>query len=156
MKTVVKRSGNTEDFNRKKIEDSIRYAGGDWLTAKEIAGRIHERDGMATSEVRMDLVKELKDKNADLSERYSRARRFKAKNSKKSEIGVAGLCIDSIEAMNIAVGDSLEIKYRNRCKRMRIEEDRDPEFHNEIMLNEKDMAALGVVEGNRVLARKQR
>jgi formylmethanofuran dehydrogenase subunit D len=154
MTTVLKRSGLTEEFDRKKIEDSLRNIGIDWFKAKEIAGGIEERAGMTTTDIRLALDKELKKINHGMSERYNNARRFTAKYSVKNAKGVARLSKDSIKAMKIKVGDSLEIKYRDRCQNMRIEKDDNSISHNEIVLNEKDMAVLGVMEGNRVLARK--
>lgn len=154
MTTITKRGGETEEFERKKIEDSLRSAGADWLTAKEIGDRIQEKEGMTTSDIRGALGRELKNINQELSERYSQVRRFTARNSSKMTKGIARLSKDSIDALEIKAGDTLEIKYRDRWQKMRIEEDDGTSSHNEIILNKHDMAAIGVIDGNRVKARK--
>ncbi len=154
MTTIIKRSGEPEEFDRKKIEDSLRNAGADWFTAKEMADRIQEKEGMTTSDIRRVLNKELKKINQDLSDRYSRTRRFTARNSAKIEKDMARLSKDSIDALEIKAGDTLEIKYRDKWQKMRIEEDDGTSSHNEIILNKHDMAAIGVIDGNRVKARK--
>jgi hypothetical protein len=154
MTTIIKKSGEPEEFDRKKIEDSLRSAGADWLTAKETADMIQEKDGMTTSDIRRALDKELKNLNPELSDRYSGTRRFTARNSSKIAKGVARLSKDSIHALGIKAGDALEIKYRDRWQKMRIEENDGASSHNEIILNKDDMAAIGVIDGNRVKARK--
>ena len=154
MTTITKRSGNTEEFDRKKIEDSLRNAGADLFTAKEIGDRIQEKEGMTTTDIREALDLELKKINQELSERYSQVRRFTAMNSSKISKGIAWLSKDSIDALEITAGDTLEIKYRDRWQKMRIEENDGASSHNEIILNKDDMAAIGVIDGNRVKARK--
>lgn len=154
MTTIVKRSGETEEFDRKKIEDSLRNAGANWESAKKIAGRIHEKDGMTTSNIRKALHTELKDLNPVLADRYSKTRRFTARNSAKIAKGMARLSKDSIKALRIKAGDALEIKYRDRWQKMKIETDNGTSSHNEIILNKHDMAAMGVIDGNRVKGRK--
>jgi hypothetical protein len=156
MTTIIKKSGEPEEFDRKKIEDSLRNAGADWLTAKETADRIQEKDGMTTSDIRRDLDKELKNLNRELFDRYSRTRRFTARNSVKIAKGMAWLSKYSIHALGIKAGDSLEIKYRDKWQKMRIEENDGTLSHNEIILNKHDMATIGVIDGNRVKARKCR
>jgi hypothetical protein len=156
MTTIIKKNGEPEEFDRKKIEDSLRNAGADWFTAKETADRIQEKDGMTTSDIRRALDKELKNLNRELSDRYSRTRRFTARNSAKIAKGVAKLSKDSIRALGIEAGDALEIKYRDRWQKLRIEENDGTSTHNEILLNKHDMAAIGVIDGNRVKARKYR
>jgi arginine/ornithine N-succinyltransferase beta subunit len=151
---VTKRSGETEEFDRKKIEDSLRNAGVNWESAKEIAGRIQEKDGMSSSEIRKAVKTELKIFDHGLSERYSNTRRFTVRNSVKNAKGTARLSGDSFKAMRIKAGDTLEIKYRDRWQKMRIEKDNGTSSHNEIILNRHDMDAMGVIEGNRVKARK--
>lgn len=154
MTAIIKRSGETEEFDRKKIEDSIRNAGVDWEPAKEIAGMIQEKEGLTTSDVRKALERELKNLDQELSDRYSGARRFTARNSAKIVKGTARLSNDSIDAMEIKAGDTLEIKYRDRWQKMRIEGDDGNSSHREIILNKHDMTAIGVIDGNRVKARK--
>jgi len=151
---ITKRSGETEEFDRKKIEDSIRNAGVDWEPAKEIAGMIHEKDGMRSSEIRKAVKTELKIIDHGLSERYSNTRRFTVKSSLKNAKGIARLSSDSFKALRIKAGDTLEIKYRDRWQKMRIEKDNGTSSHNEIILDRHDMAAMGVIDGNRVKARK--
>lgn len=154
MTTITKRSGETEEFDRKKIEDSLRSAGADWLTAKDIAGRVQEKDGMRSSEIRKAIERELKKINNGLSERYSEARRLTVKNSATTTKGIAQVSNDSMEAFKIKAGDTLEVRYRDRCQKMRIEKDDNSLSHNEIIMNENDMAAIGVIDGNRLIARK--
>jgi hypothetical protein len=151
---IIKRSGNTEEFDRKKIEDSLRNAGADLFTAKQIRDKIQEGEWMTTSDIREALGLELKEISCELSERYSQVRRFTARNSSKISKGIARLSRDSIDALEVRPGDTLEIKYRDRWQKMRVELDDSPSSHGEIILNSDDMVAIGVVDGNRVKARK--
>jgi hypothetical protein len=151
---VIKRNGKTEEFERKKIEDSLRNAGVDWLKAKDLAGRITEMEGMRTSEIRLALDRELSNINQGLSQRYLNARRFTVKNSNKKAKGVAILSKNSMDVMKLTTGDTVEVRYRDRIYMMRIEKDDDSISPREIILNEKDMAGLAVIDGSRVIVRK--
>ena len=70
MKDIRKRSEKQEEFSNKKIEKSIRNAGADEKTAREISEGVKHRDGLKTSEVRKTVTERLTHKDAKLGKAY--------------------------------------------------------------------------------------
>ena len=70
MMKVKKRSDLREDFDRRKLEKSMRKAGADETSARLIAESIQKRDGIPTSEMRKHVVQKLTEKNAKFGQDY--------------------------------------------------------------------------------------
>lgn len=70
MMNINKRSGKQEEFSQKKIEKSIRSAGADERTAREISEGIKHREGLTTSEVRKVVAEKLMHRDAKLGKAY--------------------------------------------------------------------------------------
>jgi len=70
MLTVKKRSGKQADFDKKKLEKSIRNAGADENTARSIAEGTKHREGLTTPEIRKHVVAELQRHHADVGKHY--------------------------------------------------------------------------------------
>ena len=70
MMNIKKRSEKQEEFSNKKIEKSIRSAGADEKTAREISEGVKHRDGLKTSEVRKTVSQKLANKDAKIGKAY--------------------------------------------------------------------------------------
>ena len=70
MMNIKKRSEKQEEFSNKKIEKSIRNAGADEKTAREISEGVKHRDGLKTAEVRKTVTEKLTHKDAKLGKAY--------------------------------------------------------------------------------------
>ena len=70
MKTIVKRSGNEEPFQRDKILNSMRGAGISQDTARVVAADIEHHEGITTSEVRHRVIGAIKNKEPQSAKRY--------------------------------------------------------------------------------------
>ncbi len=75
MPKVKKRSGKEEEFDRKKIERSMKAAGANENTARKVAEGIKHREGMPTSEVRSHVIAELKRHEPEAARRYETHRK---------------------------------------------------------------------------------
>jgi transcriptional regulator NrdR family protein len=75
MPTLKKRSGKEEEFDRKKLEQSMRKAGASENTARRIAEGVEHREGMATSEIRSHVIAELKRHEPEAAKRYETHRK---------------------------------------------------------------------------------
>ena len=75
MPQVKKRSGMEQEFDRKKIEGSIKKAGAKEDTARRVAEGIKHREGMATSEIRNKVIEELKRHEPEAAKRYEAHRK---------------------------------------------------------------------------------
>jgi transcriptional regulator NrdR family protein len=72
---LKKRSGKEEEFDRKKVEKSIKKAGVSENTARMIAEGVKHREGMATSEIRSHVIAELKRHEPEAARRYETHRK---------------------------------------------------------------------------------
>ena len=70
MKNIEKRSKKQAEFDRKKIERSIRNAGADKKAAQSIAEGVKHREGLKTSEVRKHVLERLTTQDAQLGKNY--------------------------------------------------------------------------------------
>jgi len=75
MPMVKKRSGKEEEFDRTKVERSMRAAGAKEDTARRIAEGVKHREGMATSEIRNHVAAELKRHEPETAKRYETHRK---------------------------------------------------------------------------------
>ncbi len=70
MMNIIKRSGKEEEFSKNKIEKSIRSAGGDEKTAREISGGVKHKEGLRTSDVRRMVSEKLTQHDVKLGKAY--------------------------------------------------------------------------------------
>ena len=70
MLTITKRSGQTEEFRRDKILNSMRGAGISQDTARLVAADIRYYEGITTSEVRHRVIGAIKNKEPQSAKRY--------------------------------------------------------------------------------------
>jgi len=75
MPKLKKRSGEEEEFDRKKLEQSMRKAGASENTVRKIAEGIRHREGMATSEIRSQVIAQLKRHEPEAAKRYETHRK---------------------------------------------------------------------------------
>ncbi len=75
MPKLKKRLGKEEEFDRKKLEQSLRKAGASENTARKIAEGVKHREGMATSEIRSHVIAELKRDEPEVAKRYETHRK---------------------------------------------------------------------------------
>ena len=75
MPMVKKRSGKEEEFDRKKVERSMRAAGAKEDTARQIAEGVKHREGLATTEIRTHVAAELKRHEPEVAKRYETHRK---------------------------------------------------------------------------------
>lgn len=153
MTQVTKRDSSTEPFNRQKIERSIRKAGADETTAKEIAGEIPDKT-MSTCQIRVSVTDKLRERSDDLADHYASTFRLMLKRGEESLRGVALMAEETMERLKIKLGDVLHLTYIGKQHLVRIEVDQDV-GRSEIQLHPDDIAALGAEEGKKVATCRQ-
>ena len=70
MLMIEKRSGKEAEFDRKKLQKSIRSAGCNGNVAKTIADAAKHFEGMATLDLRKQVVAKLRRYDKDVGNRY--------------------------------------------------------------------------------------
>lgn len=154
MANIKKKDGGTEKFDRKKLEQSIRNAGADERTAREVAAKVLEKEGMTTDEIRRTVGNELRKRKAELADRYLDTKRLAAKKAMDAAKGTARITEETMERLNLKAGDNIELMHENRKHTVRAE--KASVGRKEIRLHEEDLRALGAKEGTQIAARRQR
>lgn len=155
MTTVTKKDGRKEEFDRTKIERSVRSAGVDEETARRVADQVPKKEGILSEGVREIVKKVLEEWDAEAAQRYDRTRRLAAKKSIATTKGTARLSNDAMECLKLKPGDSVEASHDDQKCTLRAERDEKTDIRwSEIWLNYEDMKDIGIPEGKRVLARK--
>ena len=70
MPKLKKLKGHEEEFDRNKLEKSLKKAGAKEETIRKVAEAIKHREGMTTAEMRNHVIKELKRHDPEAARRY--------------------------------------------------------------------------------------
>ncbi|MCB2229852.1 hypothetical protein KQH82_03985 [bacterium] len=70
MRSIIKRSGETEEFSKDKIDRSMRNAGVSQETSRTVVAGIEYHEGITTSEVRNRVIGGIKNREPDAARRY--------------------------------------------------------------------------------------
>jgi len=147
---IRKKSGELQEFDRRKLGESIRRAGASQDVAKRIAERIQPSEGMSSQDVRRRVADELRNENMALSGAYVSARRLRARAAQDLSTGVARLHADHMRGL----GSDQRAMLVNEDKRaeLRVEPTTSAASH-EVLLSSADLQRLGIQEGSRVAVR---
>lgn len=147
---IQKKSGELQEFDRRKLEESIRQAGASPEVAKRVAEKIQPSEGMSTHELRWRVADELRNENIALSGAYMSARRLRVKAAKDLSAGVARLHTDHLRGLDS--NPSALLAHGNNRAELRIEPATSVAAH-EVLLSHADLQRLAVQEGSRVAIR---
>lgn len=75
MPKLKKRKGHEEEFDRNKLEKSLKKAGAKDETIRKVAEAIKTREGMTTAEMRTNVINELKRHDPEAAKRYENFRK---------------------------------------------------------------------------------
>jgi len=148
MAKLKKRSGQEEEFNRTKLEGSLRKAGATEETVRHVAERIRPREGMTTSELRGQVATELKSRNPEVAKRYENTRARVAKTGATVPRGSAYLHEETLRALGVKAGDTIEVTHGGKTHRVRAEV--SPVQQREIHLHDEAFKALGASAGTKI------
>ncbi len=155
MTKVKKHTGEMEDFDRQKLEQSIVRAGAKPETARQVAERIQPSESMSTEELRAKVADELQRIDPAVSGAYASTRQLTAKGLSDVALGVARVHEDLGRRLGAEAGQNVIVMHGDRRAEARLELDRraDP---REIQLNSSDLQRLGVPDGARLTVRFSR
>ena len=150
MTSVIKRAGRIRDFDLEKLVASIRKAGADVTTARDLAGKIEVTNGMRTSELRARVTEELRKVSQALADAYARTLRLPAKSSDTVKNGRARVPERMEHVPDVKVGSPAQVRHGET----RIDLRADPSLDvREVWLAPTAMKSLGAKEGARVAVR---
>jgi len=150
----MKRNGEKEDFDRKKLERSIVMAGASPESARDIALSFRIKEGVTTDEIRQFVFEELRNLDPMIGQRYERTYRFMTCRTGNTVRGVAKISEGALHRLRIMVGETFHLVNKDRSITLIAE--KAPIGDNEICLHEEDLEAIGAVIGEKIVTKKQK
>lgn len=153
MPRIRKLSGIEEEFDRAKLEGSLQRAGASESSASELASKLSIREVISTSELRSQVLSELKAVDAKAAERYERTRCCEARASTEVPKDVVRLHPDILKRLGVPSGGTLELEHAGKRQTLRAEESsavssRELQIHNEML------SSLGASTGAKLSLRR--
>ena len=152
MENVKKRSGETEKFDKTKLERSLRKTKVDEQKAKDITNRISEKEMNTTNEIRSMVVEELRKIDTETAMRYENTRRLAAKAAIDAAKGIAQLTEETMNRLNLKVGDTINLCHEDHKHTVKAE--KATVGAKEIRLHEEDLKSLGITDGTSIAVRR--
>jgi 2-phosphoglycerate kinase len=152
VENVRKRSGETEKFEKTKLERSLRKARADEKTATDIANRVSEKEVNTTQEIRNMVVEELRKTDTEAAERYENTRRLAARAAVDAAKGIARLAEETMTRLNLKAGDTIDLCHEDHKHTVKAE--RATVGAKEIRLHEEDLKSLGITDGTQIAVRR--
>lgn len=149
---VDKKDRRPEKFDTEKIERSLHYIGLDEITAREIAWKVPERDGITTDEIRSIVFEELKKRDPEAAERYLSTKRLVARTDIDAIKGIALLQKETMSRLNLNAGETIEVLLGERKHSLRAEHS---QVHkDDVLLHEEDLKTIGAQIGTRIIVQR--
>jgi len=146
---VRKRSGKVEEFDRRKLEESMRRAGASPEVVKRVSQRIEPKEETSSDELRKKVAEELRRESTTLSGAYMSTKNLKIRASSEAKAGVARLNEGLLKEHGARSGGHVMVRHKDREAKMQIES--IPELNpHEIQVSKSDLDKLGVQEGVRL------
>ena len=153
MAKVTKEDKIGQSFDRKKIERSVRKAGADEKTARDISRSVKKRDGMSTNDIRNEVYVRLIKKDPKAARKYNNSRRLVARRSSEAKPGTILLSNTSYTNLELNSGEGVDLMCGEKRFPMKAQRGtREKMEWNEVRLSGKDMDKMGVDDGSRILA----
>jgi len=149
---VRKKSGELQEFDRRKLEASIRHAGASEEVAKRVAERIQPTGEISSSELRHRVSQELRRENEALSGAYSSTRRLRAKTDSSLAAGIVRMHEELLKEHGLSPGKKAHIEHETKKAEVRVELAKGAR-PAEIHMSKSDLDKLGASDGSRVRIR---
>jgi hypothetical protein len=149
MAKVRKRSGEAEEFDMRKLEESIRRSGASPEVAKRIAQRAEPKGDVSSDELRRTVADELRKENTSLSGAYLSTKMLRTRTSSDLKAGVVRMHEDLLKRQGARSGEHVMLRHKDHEAKLRIEA--HSEVHpREIVVSKSDLDKLGAQEGVRL------
>lgn len=144
---IQKKSGELEEFDRRKLEESIKRAGASPEVVKRVSEKIQPSEGLSTQDLRRRVAEELQRENSALSGAYMSTRTMRTRASPELNSGVARIHAEHLRGLR-SDQNALLVHGSKRAE-FHIEPTSTAAAH-EVHLNKVDLDRLGIQEGTRV------
>lgn len=154
MTMVKKRSGEMQEYDRSKLEESMKRAGAKEDVARRIAERIPAAEGLATEEIRRKVTEELRKEDPVNADAYLMTRRLEAKVNAETPVDAGRVSEHLAKLFEQQKSLPASLYHGARREDVRVE----PAHKNfgEIWLNKAVLDRLAAQEGARIAVRFHR
>jgi hypothetical protein len=149
MAKVRKRSGEAEEFDVKKLEESVRRAGASPEVARRIAQRATPKGDVSSDELRRTVADELRKEDSSLSGAYLSTKMLRTRTSADLKAGIVRMHEDLLKRQGVKSGEHVMLRHRDHEAKLRIESHSDV-HPREIVVSRTDLDKLGAQEGVRL------
>lgn len=152
MTRMKKRSGELQEFDRRKLVESMKRAGASEQVAEQIAAKAQTQvaEGATTIELRKLAADELRKVNESVAEEYVRTLRLRVAAANDVKTGSARVPKRIERVPDVRPGMPARVRHGEKRTEVRIEPALDK---REVWLNPADLEALGAPEGTRIAVR---
>ncbi len=148
MVRLQKASGKLEEFNKAKLEESIRPTGATAEVAKKVADRVRPVEGMPTADLRRSVAQELKREDSTLSSAYASTKRLSVRAVADLSPGVARIPEQMLGSLGLRSGQSARLSFGGKSLEVKVE--KASAAHRDILLSKTDLQRLGASEGTKI------
>jgi len=146
---VRKRSGESEEFDRRKLEESVRRAGASPEVAKRVAQQIEPKGDVSSDELRRRAADELRKESTTLSGAYLSTKMLRTKTSSDLKAGIARIHEDLLRRQGAKSGEHVTLRHKDHETKVQIESGSN--LHpREIVISRSDLDKLEAQEGVRL------
>jgi ribosomal protein S13 len=147
---IRKPCGESENFDRNRLVQSIRSAGVTERTAASVVDRIRLSEDISTEELTRLVAEHLRRVNPALSGTYMATENLKVRAAQDVSAGVAQIPENLVKRFRMSPGQRVNVTHLNSRTEMAVEPAKsvDP---REIHLSRTDVYKLGAHEGAKVV-----
>ncbi len=147
MTKVTKRSGEAQDFDRRRLEESVTKAGATEETAKRVAERVQPVEGMSTAQIRTRVAEELRREKPDLAEAYLQTVRLKARTTPEVLVGSVRVPEALPRIPDLAPNQNARVGFGTKWAEVAVERVLKT---REVWISQTDLQKLGATDGARI------
>jgi hypothetical protein len=156
MTRLTKRIGTLEEFQRSKVEGSLRRSGAtDDVISKTVQRVTPVDEGERTSAFRTRISTELKSQSPETARRYENSRRLMAGRSQTVTEGTAQVNPATLRSYGWKPGETVKVRHDDKSLSVKVEESAQADLRA-VQFNSRTLTDLGVSEGTRVCLSKNR
>lgn len=149
MAKVRKRSGEPEEFDRQKLEESVRRAGASPEVAKRVAEQTEPKGDVSSDELRRRVADELRKESTSLSGAYLSTKKLRTRTASDLKSGIVRIHEDLLKRQGAKSGEHVMLRHKNHEAKVQIESDSN--LHpREIAVSRSDLDKLEAQEGVRL------
>jgi hypothetical protein len=146
---VSKRSGESEEFDRQKLEESVRRAGASPEVAKRVAHQAEPKGDTSSDELRRRVADELRKESTALSGAYLSTKMLRTRTASDLKSGIVRIHEDLLKRQGAKSGEHVMLRHKDHEAKVQIESDSN--LHpREIAVSGSDLDRLEAQEGIRL------